>query len=137
MCFVDYAIRLQSRPGDSSKVGRVEIFNNGRWGLICANGWDSADAIVVCQETELGVNGTAIEYNYDHMDTVWLSGVTCVGNESHLFLCPHNGIGVVNDCAFIAGVECFGKICTNIKFSFHICDRICENLPSTHISHLK
>ena len=110
LCFVDFSVRLQSRPGDNPRLGRVEILNNGQWGLICANGWDSSDAFVVCQETELGVNGTAIEYHYDQMETLWLSGVNCVGNESHLSLCPHNGIGVVNECAFIAAVECFGEI---------------------------
>ena len=30
-----------------------------------------------------------------------------MGNESKLSFCPHNGIGVVDDCAFVAGVECF------------------------------
>ena len=88
--------------------------NNGQWGLVCADGWDTHDAIVVCQEEGLGNNGTAIKfpYNNNETETVWLSGVDCMGNESQLSFCPHNGIGVVEDCEVVAGVECFGKICT-------------------------
>ena len=40
---------------------------------------------------------------------MWLNGISCIGNESRLTLCPHDGIGIVDDCALVAGVECFGK----------------------------
>ena len=108
--FVDFPVTVQGIPGDNSRTGRVEILNNGRWGLVCANGWDAYDAIVVCQEKILGNNGTAIQFPYNQTETLWLSGVDCVGNESQLSNCPHSGIGVVDECTFIAGVECFGKI---------------------------
>ena len=87
----------------------MEIFNNGQWGFVCANGWDTYDAIVVCQEEKLGSNGTAIQYTNNQTEILWLSGVDCVGNESQLSSCPHNGLGVVDECMLIAGVECFGK----------------------------
>jgi len=98
---------VQSRPGDSSRKGRVEILNNGKWGLVCADGWDAHDATVVCQEENLGNSGTAIKFTYNQTGTLWLSGVDCMGNELQLSFCPHNGIGVVEGCALIAGVECF------------------------------
>ena len=101
---------MQSRSGSNPRTGRVEMFNNGQWGLVCADGWDAHDAIVVCREERLGNNGTAIKVPYNQTETVWLSGVDCMGNESQLSFCPHNGIGVVEDCEFIAGVECFGKV---------------------------
>ena len=104
----DFSIRVQGRLGDSP--GKVEILNNGEWGLICANGWDTVNAIVVCQEQKLGSNATATKIAYNQTETLWLSGVECMGNESQLSFCPHNGIGVVEDCEFVAGVECFGKI---------------------------
>ena len=107
--FIDFSVRVKDRTEeDSSKKGRVEILSNDKWGLVCANGWDMHDAIVVCQEKKLGNNGTAIRYTYNQTEIVWLSGVECVGNESQLSYCPHNGIGIVDDCTFIAGVECFG-----------------------------
>ena len=105
----DFSIRI---PDDAP---RVEILNNGQWGLVCANQWDSRDAIVVCQEENLGNNGTAIQYAYSQTETLWLSGVDCMGNESQLSFCPHNGLGMVDGCTFIAGVECFGKLLMVIK----------------------
>ena len=77
---------------------------------MCANGWDTQDATVVCKEKELGSNGTATQIAYSHNETLWLSGVDCVGNEFKLSSCPHSGIGVIEDCLFVAGVEYFGKI---------------------------
>ena len=44
--------------------GRVEILNIGQWGLVCANGWDTQDAAVVCKEKELGSNGIATQIAY-------------------------------------------------------------------------
>ena len=94
---------------DSPRKGTVEIYNNGRWRLICSDGWDTHDATIICQETNLGTNGNATQMTYNRAETVWLSGVNCIGNESQLSFCPHNGIGVVEDCEFVAGVECFSK----------------------------
>ena len=100
-------MRIQSSFRDENRTGKVEILNNGEWGFVCANGWDTDDAIVVCLQTKLGNNATAIHYN--QTGTLWLSEVRCMGNESQLSSCPHNGLGVVDDCELIAGVECFGK----------------------------
>ena len=95
---------------NGSRKGRVEIYNNGERGLVCSNGWDAHDATVVCREKILGTNGNATKMTYNKTEAVWLNGVDCVGNESQLSLCSHNGIEVVTNCTFIAGVECFGKI---------------------------
>ena len=78
--------------------------------MVCANGWDTQDATVVCQEKNLGNNGTATQIAYNYTETFWLSGVDCMGNETHLSSCPHNGIGVVDNCLFAAGVKCYGEL---------------------------
>ena len=96
------------------RTGRIEFVNNGQWGLVCANGWDSRDASVVCQEKNLGTNGTATQIASNQTGILWLSGVDCMGNEPQLSSCVHGGIGVVDDCPFVAGVECFGN-------NLHIC----------------
>ena len=108
--YTGFSVRVQNSFRDKNRTGKVEILNNGKWGYVCANGWDTDDGIVVCWQTKLGSNATAIQYNYNQTGKLWLNGVDCIGNESQLSSCPHNGLGVVDDdCEFIAGVECFGK----------------------------
>lgn len=95
---------------DDSRKGIVEIYNNGEQGLVCYSGWDTSDATVVCQYENLGTSGIPVQFPHDKTEIVWLSEVNCMGNESHLSLCPHSGIELVHNCTSVAGVECFGKI---------------------------
>ena len=53
-------VRLQG--GRYSNQGRVEVYCNGQWGTICANGFDSNDAQTLCRQ--LGYTGYV---NYNHM----------------------------------------------------------------------
>ena len=111
MFSTDFSIRVRGSPDDCPGKGRVEILNNGKWGLVCANSWDTCDAIVVCREEKLGNNGTALQSAYNQMEILWLNRVECMGNESQLSFCPHSGIGAyaVDDCPYVSAVECFGK----------------------------
>ena len=49
---MDGEIRLQD--GLQASEGRVELCQNGAWGLTCTTEWDDADASVVCRQ--LGYN---------------------------------------------------------------------------------
>jgi len=81
----------------------------GIWGTVCDSGWDDIDATVVCRE--LGyVNGTATRQAQfgPGSGPVWLNQVGCVGSESKLSHCEHNGAGNVGSCSHAqdAGVIC-------------------------------
>lgn len=39
-----------SSPALQLITGNVEIFHNGRWGSICDDEWDKAEAEVVCRQ---------------------------------------------------------------------------------------
>jgi len=42
------AIRIVN--GYTKLQGRVEILHSSRWGAVCNDGWDDADARVVCKQ---------------------------------------------------------------------------------------
>lgn len=86
----------------------MEVFLNGVWGSVCDDGWDDVDAGVVCKK--LGFcNGTAKTRGFygPGSGPVVLDNVECRGNETDLFDCPHNGIGIENCDRFEdAAVQC-------------------------------
>ena len=53
-------VRLQE--GSYSNQGRVEIYCNGQWGTICADGFGSNNASTVCKQ--LGYNSY---YDFNHL----------------------------------------------------------------------
>lgn len=52
--------------GASLYEGRVEVLYNGRWGLVCEDGWNEAAANITCRQLgELGpvhVTGTGTRH---------------------------------------------------------------------------
>ncbi|XP_075185912.1 scavenger receptor cysteine-rich type 1 protein M130-like [Anomaloglossus baeobatrachus] len=101
--------RLQLVNGPGRCVGRVEIYHNGRWGTICDNSWDKADADVVCKQLGCGsaAKATTEAYYGREYNDKWLDNVECKGNETHILNCPSSEFGK-GDYSYMtaAGVIC-------------------------------
>ena len=89
-------IRLAGR--NSHNYGRVEVYYNGEWGTVCDDGWDWSDATVVCRQ--LGFYSWVRAYGSARYGQgagpVWLSRLSCVGNESSLTECSQFSVGIKN-----------------------------------------
>ena len=81
--------------------GRVEIFHNNEWGLICDDFFDQKEADVACRQ--LGYDG-AEQYSLRVVGRgdfrIWLDDLMCRGNEARLADCPrrHNADWGQNNC---------------------------------------
>ena len=87
----------------------MEVFHNESWGTVCDDGWDLADARVVCRSLGYpdAVAATSSAYFGQGSGDIWLDEVACDGSEESLFDCNHYGFGN-HDCYHgeDAGVIC-------------------------------
>ena len=101
------AIRLAG--GSGPHEGRVEIFHDNVWGTVCDDGWGLEDAVVVCRQ--LGYPSAVGAFLFAHFGQgsgpIWLDEVGCIGTETNLTQCDHDGFGI-EDCIHFedAGVRC-------------------------------
>ena len=111
--------RIRLIDGPSLRAGRVEVYTNStgglvnaQWGTICDDNWDIQDARVICHQLGfLDAVAAPLAARYGQgAGPIWLDNVQCLGNESNLFACMHNGIGS-HSCKHEedASVECSGS----------------------------
>ena len=81
------------RVTGGGKTGRVEVYYNNVWGVVCKEGWDFYDALVVCRQLgyEWVASGWSDVQASIGSETALLSGVQCDGTETNLDLCSGNG----------------------------------------------
>ncbi|KAG1928705.1 BTB/POZ domain-containing protein 17-like [Pimephales promelas] len=95
--------------GDLPSSGRVEIYHDGQWGTVCDDGWDLAEAQVVCRQMGFpgAISVTPGGQYGEGSGPIWLDDMNCSGSESLLSECCFKGWGVT-DCTHKedAGVTC-------------------------------
>ena len=104
---------VNGRSGNLACSGRVELLHQGRWGTVCDDSWNIADARVVCRQMGCGAAVSANSRAQFGRGTgpIVLDDVACSGSESSLTQCRHAGIGRHNcNHGEDAGVVCRGEL---------------------------
>ncbi|XP_069805686.1 antigen WC1.1-like [Dendropsophus ebraccatus] len=146
ICSESKRIRLVN--GSAQCAGRVEIYHAGRWGTICDDSWDKADADVVCKQLGCGFAVTATTEAYYGRGTgdIWMDDVQCRGNETHIWDCPSKQLGDHN-CGHKedAGVICSEFLDIRLVEGKQECEgwlevyyngswsSVCENMPDVSV----
>ncbi|KAL0148690.1 hypothetical protein M9458_056017 [Cirrhinus mrigala] len=109
LCAEIIHVRLVNSSGPCS--GTVEILHRGQWGTVCDNGWDLADAAVVCRELDCGEPVDALTDAQIGLgsEPIWMSNAMCTRSESTLKKCGSITWGFQSVCqSKNAGVMCSG-----------------------------
>ena len=122
--FIIYFITVRLVNGPTKYEGRVEVYHNGEWGIVCGNGWDLNDAQVVCRELGFGPAIVATNrplYGQSDDSVLWLNNVYCVGTESTIEDCSLNRWGY----QYCSPYQYSSVLCSasdgNINFSCNSC----------------
>ncbi|KAL3979826.1 groucho [Sarotherodon galilaeus] len=104
--------------GSTRCDGRVEYFDEGRWGSVCAESWDMNDAAVVCRQLDCGRPHKLIQLGPGTRN-IWTDQINCNGRESTLTQCPKQPYHCNNIA--VAGVFCTESLAVRLVNSNDEC----------------
>ncbi|XP_076860200.1 scavenger receptor cysteine-rich type 1 protein M130 isoform X2 [Brachyhypopomus gauderio] len=83
------------RGSDSPCKGRLEVYHENQWGLVCHHNWDNRNGEVVCKSLDCGSHLDSGYANYDYplnqSMVFWMDEVRCSGHEERLWQCTFPG----------------------------------------------
>ncbi|XP_064607694.1 scavenger receptor cysteine-rich type 1 protein M130-like [Liolophura sinensis] len=106
----NYKVRL---AGGSQKAGRVEVKMFGVWGTVCADGFNSNAAKVVCRQLNVPISEPrTVSIFPEGQGQIWLHRVNCTGEETDIRDCQHGPLVGATDCTHgdDIGVVCSGTV---------------------------
>ncbi|XP_022104343.1 deleted in malignant brain tumors 1 protein-like [Acanthaster planci] len=105
MCSTPNRFDLRLRNGSSYLEGRVEMYKNGVWWIVCDEGWDIVDAMVTCRQLGYGKATSAPRSAFFGNGKGWkgMGPVNCDGTESKLHYCTQE---TFPDPCYAAGAVC-------------------------------
>ncbi|XP_023682448.2 scavenger receptor cysteine-rich type 1 protein M130 [Paramormyrops kingsleyae] len=110
--------RVRLQGSEKPCTGRVEVFYNGSWGVVCSQKWTKANEKVVCNMLRCGSpqNYTKGRSYSDLPNKMWMNNVECFGNETNLWNCvfPGWGISACSHTSDHVNVECSENIVLNL-----------------------
>lgn len=116
---------LRLSGSTDASEGRVEVYHEGRWGTVCDDNWDMAEAQVVCRQLNFpGAKSVLIGRQYEQAPgPIWLDDINCKGTEKHLVDCEFKSWGET-DCSHKedVGVVCQTGSNDTINDSAHSLD---------------
>ncbi|XP_007502896.1 scavenger receptor cysteine-rich type 1 protein M130 [Monodelphis domestica] len=95
-CTDEADLELRLADGANRCEGRVELKVRGEWGTVCDDNWGSMETSIVCKQLGCGSVLHFLGNNKNGSGPIWLDEVSCLGNESALWNCHHNGWGQHN-----------------------------------------
>uniref|UniRef100_A0A8C1XSG8 SRCR domain-containing protein n=1 Tax=Cyprinus carpio TaxID=7962 RepID=A0A8C1XSG8_CYPCA len=117
------SVNVRLVGGHSHCAGRVEVLHEGQWGTVCGDGWDLADAAVVCRELDYALANAHLmgaAHFGPGLETIWMNYVVCTGSESTLKNCGSygkvgQGCGPYGDAGpelkgLVGGSRCSGRL---------------------------
>ena len=98
------ALRL---VGGDGSYGRLQVYYDGQWGLVCEGNFGREEAQVACRQLGFADGEEGFGGAGSGGLPFWLKGVQCQGTESRLVNCSHRGLQEHSCGSFdITGVEC-------------------------------
>lgn len=92
--------------------GRLVVYHNNQWGLVCHHQWMPTNGEVVCKSLGCGghVESGILNRNLPSLTKFWMNDIKCNGTEDKLWNCKFNGWGIAQ-CQLqnYVSVRCLGE----------------------------